>query len=356
MKEKISFIGVLVNLFLSIGKITIGTLSKSSSVLADGVHSGVDVFSSLINLFGIKAAQKPVDEKHPYGHYKIEVLTGLVITIIVLLTGVWIIYEAYQSFISPEQIVLSYFAFGVMIFSAVVNEIMARLKIRYGKEENSISLISDGVHSRVDVYTSVAILVGLIITPYWMYADSLFALLVGLYIIKESLSLGRDAIDSLLDVSAGKEIEEEIRSITEQNKVELSGLKTQKKGSVITANIEINLPENLNVKEATKISNNLKKELIERIENLQYVAIQIESHDFTDSYFNPVETINKLGLGKGFGWQRKGKFKSEIEKAEGRGPGGDCACSKCNYKEKHQRGVPCSEIKCPRCGTSLERK
>jgi len=266
------------------------------------------------------------------------------------------IYEAYKGFLNPEIVSISYLAIAVMLISAVLNEVTARLKIYYGKKENSISLLSDGVHDRVDVYASIAVLVGLIIMPYWIYIDSILALLIGLYILKESFSLGKEATDSLLDISAGEEIENQITQIAKKQNIKISEIKTQKKGSVVTANIEIKLSDKLNVAEATKISNTFKKQLIEKIEPLEYVAIQIQSHELETSYFEPKETISKLGLGKGFGWQRKGRMKDTIKQAKGAGPEGYCVCSKCGYKIKHKRGKPCSEIKCPKCKINLTRK
>jgi len=182
MKEKVAAISILVNTILAGGKITVGIFSNSAAILAEGVHSFMDILSSAISYIGIKISQKPSDQKHPYGHYKFEVLAGTIITLILLVTGVGIIYQAYQNFLDPEKIKISYLAFGVMIFSAVANEIMARIKIHFGKKENSISLLSDGVHSRVDVYISLAVLVGLFFTKYWIYSDSLLALLIGIYI------------------------------------------------------------------------------------------------------------------------------------------------------------------------------
>jgi len=356
MKEKIAGLSVFANIILAIGKISVGFLAGATSVFAEGIHSGMDVLSSGISLIGIKIAKKPVDKKHPYGHYKFEVLSGLIITLILLGTGLWIIYEAYQGFLSPSKLKLGYLALGIMLFSAIVNEVMARLKIHYGKKENSISLLSDGVHSRVDVWASIAVLIGLMLTKYWIYADALLALLIGLYIIKESFSLGKEATDSLLDVSAGEEIESQIKNIAQKQKIKISELKTQKKGSAITANIEIELSNKLNVEEATKISSKLRKNLINKIEALEYVAIQIKSHEITDTFFQPKEAISKIGFGKGFGWQRKGKFKDTIEEARGKGPGGYCICPKCGYKQKHERGIPCSTIKCPKCKINLIRE
>lgn len=349
MKEKIALVSILTNMLLSSGKIAVGFISHSAAVLSEGVHSLMDLFSSLISFLGIKISKKPADEKHPYGYYKFEVLSGGIITLILLVTGVWILYEAYQGFLNPSLIKIPVLAFGVMIFSALVNEIMARLKIHFGKKENSIALLSDGFHSRIDVFTSLAVFIGLFLTRYWIYTDSILAFLIGLYIIKESFSLGKEAADSLLDVSAGPEIEEKIKKIAKRQNVEIDSLKTQKKGSAITANLEISLPNNLKVEEATKISDDLREKLIKEIENLSYVAIQIKSHNVETGFYKPA-------FGHGYGWQRQGRFKGEVKEAIGRGPGGYCVCSKCGYRIPHQRGIPCSTLQCPNCKINLKRK
>jgi len=357
MKEKIAGIAVFANLLLAIGKLMVGSLAGATSIFAEGIHSAMDVLSSGIGFIGIKLAKKPVDKKHPYGHYKFEVLSGLIITIILFLTGAFIVYDSFREFQNPSPINIGYLALGIMIISAIVNEVMARLKINYGKKENSISLLSDGIHSRVDVYTSIAVLAGLLIVKFlgFIYADSLLAFLIGLYIIKESFSLGKEATDSLLDVSAGEEIEEKIKEIIKTENIEISDLRTQKKGAAVTANLEIKLSNKINVEEATKISNSLKEKLIKEINPLEYVAIQIKSHDFTDSYFKPKDFVSKI-TGEGFGWQRKGRFRDIIKEAQGKGLEGYCVCPKCNYKIKHERGVPCSTIKCPKCKINLTRE
>jgi len=349
MKEKVAIISILVNIILSIGKITAGIRANSAAVLAEGIHSLMDILSSAIGYLGIKIAKKPEDQRHPYGHYKFEVLAGFFITLILFGTGAGIIYEAYQKFLSPSLTKLSFTAFAVMLFSALVNEGMARLKIHYGKRENSVSLLSDGVHSRVDVLASLAVFGGLFLTRYWIYTDALLAFFIGLYIIKESFSLDREATDSLLDVSAGPEIEEKIRLIAKEQNIEIDSLKTQKKGSAITANLEITLPSNLKVEEATKISENLRKKLTEEIKSLSYISIQIKSHEIETGFYKPA-------FGQSFGWQKRGKFKGKIDEAIGGGPGGYCVCPKCGYKIAHQRGIPCSTLKCPSCNINLERK
>ena len=210
-------------------------------------------------------------------------------------------------------------------------------------------MLSDGAHSRVDVYASLAVFAGLFLTKYWIYTDSLLAFLIGAYIIKKSFSLGKEAVDSLLDVSAGKDVEERIKTIAKIQNIEISSLKTQKKGSAVTANLEIKLPSNLKVEEATKISDSLREKLIKAMENLQYVAIQITSHEVETGFYKPE-------FGRGFGWQKKGRFRGEAEGAKGGGPGGYCVCQKCGYKMIHERGIPCSTLECPKCKINLTRE
>ncbi|MFA5048144.1 MAG: cation diffusion facilitator family transporter [Patescibacteria group bacterium] len=348
MKERIATISILANMILAVSKITIGIFSNSAAILAAGLDSFADIFSSIVSFIGIKISGKPADEKHPYGHYKFEVLGGVIITLIIMATGIGIIYDAYKNFFQPTEININYLTFGVMIFSVLVNELMSRLKIYYGKKENSVSLLSDGTHSKIDVYTSLAILAGLFLSKYWVYADAVLALLMGAYIIKEAFVIGKEAIGSLLDVSAGSVAEEKIKSIAKGQNIEIDNLKTQKKGSIITANLEIRLPNNLNVEEASKISDKLRQQLVEKIDNLQYVVIQISSHSIETNFYKPE-------FGQGFGWQRKGKFTEKIKEATGQGPDGNCVCEKCGYKTPHQRGVPCSNLKCPHCNINLKR-
>jgi cation diffusion facilitator family transporter len=349
MKSRVSFISILTNILLTITKISVGFFSNSIAILASGVDSLADIISSTISHIGIKASQKPADKKHPYGHHKYEVLSGLIITLIIFVSGLGIIYKSVQNLLKPQQIDLSYLAFIVMAFSAIVNGIISKVKIYFGKKENSIALISDGFHSRIDFYASIIIFLGLFLTKYWLYADSFLSLLIAIYIIKESFSIGKQSIDSLLDVSAGNQVEEKIKSIANSQKVKISSLKTQKKGSVITANLEIELSNQLNVQEATSISNNFREKLMAEIENLSYVSIQIKSHELETNFYKP-----KFGIA--FSWQRKFKFKDEIKESQGKGPNGYCICSKCGYKIEHQKGSPCAKIFCPNCQSKLERQ
>lgn len=341
-KEKISIIAVIVNFILSLSKIVIGVISKSSAVIADGVHSGMDIISSVISYAGIKAAKKPVDKEHPYGHYKMEVVAGLIITFILLGTSLWIIYEAITGFFELKEPLITPLTLGVIAFSIVMNEIMARIKIKVGKKQESMALIADGQHSRADVLSSVGVFIGLFLTRYWVYFDSILALLIGGYVLVQSISLGKKTTDSLLDVSAGEEIESKIKDVAKKEKIELSDIKTQKLGYAVFAELKINLDPKLKVEEASTITKRLEGRIQQEIPSVKYTVIQIGSHEIK-------EELYKGAFGRKFGWRgRMG--------GSGLGPGGECVCTKCGATAPHQRGTPCMQMKCSRCGSMMTRK
>lgn len=351
MKEKVAFFSILVNVLLTLGKIIGGILSYSSILLAEGFHSLVDIVSSLISYWGLRIAQKPEDQKHPYGHYKFEVLAGFLIALILFSAGMGVLFESYEKIRQPSFIRLPFLAISVLFASSLINTLMAFWKVSVGKKENSLALISDGIHSRADTVASFAALGGIILNRYWPLVDPLFAALIGFYIIKEAFSLAKEAVDSLLDAAAPLEIETKIKEIVARQNIELLSLKTQKKGSVLTANLEISLPKNLSVEEATQISSQLKDSLVQEINNLVYVAIQIKSHDTDFNFYKP-----QLGMGRPFSWQRRGRFKAQNEEAQAKGPEGYCVCPSCGYKVPHQRGIPCSQMFCPQCQIPLKRE
>lgn len=343
-KSIISILAVIANVFLAIGKITIGFFSKSSSILADGINSATDVVASTISYIGIIASEKPADKEHPYGHGKAEVISGFIITIIIFVSGIIIIYDAIKGFFIQKELTINYLAFGIMAFSALTNLIMSQLKIHYGKKHNSYSLISDGLHSRIDLLVSLGILISLFFVEYYQNIDSIIALIVGIYILKESLSLGKQTTDALLGTHA-EEIEIEIKKQLKKQNINIIGIKTQRLGENVFAEISIKLPSKLKVEEASTLTKKIENQLISKIQHLSFVTIQIESHN--------------IGLGNYktlLGHQREFKHKKQTQERKGEGPGGYCICPKGDYKIKHKKGTPCSELKCPNHKINLIRE
>ena len=296
-QEKISLISTLVNFLLALFKLIIGLLINSVALIADAIHSGMDIFSSLVTFLGIKAAKKPVDQKHPYGYYRTESLAGLMVAILLGISGVWIIYEGGNRFLEMEPVVFSLWAIGLMVATIIINEIMARLKFHYGRKHESLSLVADAEHSRADVISSIGVLVSLVAVRYFIYADAIIAILIGLYILKETFSIGKEITDSLLDVS-NPELEIKIKEIVSGQKVEMADLKTRKIGGANFAELKIKLDPRLKLDRVSELAKSLKNQLLDKLSQLKYVVISVESHEIKEGTI-----VGQFGQRAGF---RKG--------------------------------------------------
>ncbi len=275
-KEKITIISVLANLVLALLKAGLGSAIKSSALVAEGLHSGIDVVSSVIVFLGIKVAKREPTKKHPYGWARAEVLAGLGVTVFLGLAGIGIIREAIEKILSNEHAAtITLFPLLLMLIAVITNEVLARFKIKVGKEQESLALVADGKHSRVDVLSSGAVLIGLVLTRFFPIADSLTAFGVGIYILYETFILGKEISENLLDV-ADLEVEEQIYEIAKKQQVNLVSLKTRKIGALTFAELVISLPTEVQIGRADDLVTELQQELITKISRLEYVVVQIK--------------------------------------------------------------------------------
>jgi len=280
--QTVSLISTFLNASLGVLKVIFGIFSNSIALIADGVHSSLDVISSFVTFLGLRTAKKPVDEKHPYGYFRAESLAGFFVTFLLAITGIWIIAEAIKRFLGENPAVFSLRAIFVIIICIVLQEIMARLKFLYGRKFQSIALIADAKHSRADVLSSIGVLIGLFLIKYFNLADAIVALGIGGYILFETVLIGKEITDSLLDV-ANKETEERVRKICASHKIEIADLKTRKIGAYNFAELKIKLPSKLKVEEVGEITKNLEEKLLKNVPELKYVVISIEPYDMKRS-------------------------------------------------------------------------
>jgi cation diffusion facilitator family transporter len=303
-KEKASIISIIVNVFLSIGKVFAGIISGSAALLADGIHSGLDVLSSVVAYIGIKISSKEKDEKHPYGFYIAETLSGLGVAVLLVVSAIWIIFEGVGQLTQVKPVDLGVIGFAVVVVSIVANEIMARYKFRVGRNTDSLALVADGQHSRADAISSVGVLIGLVLVSFFPIADGLLAVIIGLYILYESWGIGRETIDQLIGVKDEKG-EEKIKEITKQKNIEVFDIKTRKIGSAVFAELSIKLDPELKMEETDKIVKEIQSELLQQIPSLDRVIIQVESHEYTQGVIRPQ-------FGKPIKWRRRWELAKEL--------------------------------------------
>ncbi len=218
----------LSSVFAAIGlttfKIIVGVLTGSLGILAEAAHSALDLVAALVTFVAVRLSGKPADEDHRYGHGKIENLSALFETVLLLLTAVWIIYEAIQRlFFKPVEVEVSFWAFLVMAVSIVIDYSRSRILYRAAKAHNSQALEADALHFSTDIWSSSVVILGLVFlsvgkaVPSLSFldkADAIAASVVALIVIYVSLELGMRTIHGLLD-TAPKGLAEKIQAAVE---------------------------------------------------------------------------------------------------------------------------------------------
>jgi len=197
---RVAKISALFNLTFSALKGIAGVSVGSVALVADALHSLVDVLGSVFVWIGLKIAEKPADTEHPYGHYKAESLAELSVGLIIIFTSILILKEAVETLISQNYPSFEYYAAVVAALSAGGNEVLARYKISAGRKTKSSALVAEGKHSRADVFGSIAVLLGLFFVEfgYW-WADSIIAVLISFLIIQMGAGIVKNSIGVLMD-------------------------------------------------------------------------------------------------------------------------------------------------------------
>jgi cation diffusion facilitator family transporter len=205
----------LSSVFAAIGlttfKLIVGLLTNSLGILAEAAHSGLDLVAAAMTFFAVQVSDKPADMEHPFGHGKIENLSALFETLLLLATSGWIIYEAVQRlFFVTAKVEASIWSFIVMGTSIFIDFTRSRILYRAARKYKSQALEADALHFSTDIWSSSVVIVGLIgltLARYipgldWMHkADSIAALIVAIIVIYISGELGWRTISALLDTA-----------------------------------------------------------------------------------------------------------------------------------------------------------
>ncbi|RPI34932.1 MAG: cation transporter [Chloroflexota bacterium] len=205
-------------------KIIVGLLTNSLGILAEAAHSGLDLVAALVTFLAVRISGKPPDQEHNYGHGKIENLSALFETFLLLLTCVWIIYESIRRLLFDDvEVDASIWAFLVMAVSIAIDYSRSRVLFKAARKYNSQALEADALHFSTDIWSSSVVIAGLIGVrlvaffpglAFLRKADALAALLVALIVLYVSYQLGRRTVQALLDQSP-KGLGERVKTVVE---------------------------------------------------------------------------------------------------------------------------------------------
>lgn len=192
-------VGIVCNVLLFVGKLLAGTLCGSVSVTADAVNNLSDASSSLVTLLGFRLAARPADEKHPYGHARMEYLSGLAVAVMILVIGVELVKSSVQKILHPETVEFSVLTAAVLTGSILLKLWMALFDRRLGKKISSAALIAAAADSRSDVIATGAVLLACVIGRLTgLMIDGWAGLLVALFILWSGVGVVKDTVDPLL--------------------------------------------------------------------------------------------------------------------------------------------------------------
>lgn len=317
MNPKIlALLSTLINLILLALKLIAGFFTHSIALIAEALHSGLDVVSSFITFLGIKTAEKPADERHPYGYERYEGVASLMVVFLLFITAGWILYEGISALIQKDSIAeFSIWGIAIMATSVVINEILARAKFKIGNINSSIALVADAEHSRADVVSSLAVLLGLVLIKFYPPADKILAILVALYIFYEAYELSRESIDSLVD-KANPEVEQKIKKILTESQIETERIKTRRVGASNFAEISLLFDPRAKADEISQKTESIENILVNKIPELSQVSINVKSHDIKRQITRPRFFGGKFRFGRGIQpiGPKKPKDKNKIKR------------------------------------------
>lgn len=274
--KKAAMVGIVGNSFLTIFNIIVGIFSGSYALIAEGAHTLSDVATSIIAFIGFKLASKPADHDHPLGHGRAEAISGLVIVIFLAVVAYEIISGAIKKLVFAQVSTVPSYLAGVMaVIGILTNIAMSQKIISIGKDINSPAIIADGKHQRVDLLSSLAIVIGVIIAHLgFTKIDSIIGLCIGCLVLKTAYEVGRDNIDNIMGKVPSDELIKEIEKVGDSvdGAIEIHDIRVNFFGSYATVTCHVSVDPNLSIVEAHKITHEVQNKIENNIEIIHGVT------------------------------------------------------------------------------------
>ncbi|MHB1660521.1 MAG: cation diffusion facilitator family transporter [bacterium] len=261
----VSYVGIAVNLILTVAKFYVGIVGNSEALVADGFNSLSDIFAGLVVYASFKISSKPQDKEHPYGHAKAEMIATFMVSLILILFGFFIIADSvfkiyFHIFEKPAIDTLI-----VALATIVIKEILYKWTLRWGKLLKSTGLIATAYDHRSDVIVSAAVVIGILfaIKGYY-YMDPIAGIVVSFFIFRLAVKLIRESIGNLMDESPPGFVVDKIKNviISVKGVEKITDIKVRKSGPYLYIDVEIEINQNMTVKMSHDIAENVKSSLM----------------------------------------------------------------------------------------------
>jgi cation diffusion facilitator family transporter len=263
-KNRVALISIFAAIFLVGIKLVVGVATGSLGILSEAAHSALDFTAAIITYLAVRISGRPADSEHHYGHGKVESLSALAETLLLLVTCFWIIYEACRRmFFHAVKVEVTPYSFIVIAVAIIVDYQRSRILLGTAKKYHSQALEADALHFSTDIYSSLVVIVGLIFTKIgFPVGDSIAALGVAFLVTLASWRLGKRTVDILLD-RAPEGLKQEIQKMVEkvEGVSECSRLRIRRAGPQVFVDMNISLDKNTSLEKAHDIAGEVERKV-----------------------------------------------------------------------------------------------
>ena len=283
-KKKVAVSSIVAAVFLTSFKFIVGIITGSLGLLSEALHSCLDLLATVVTYFSVRFSDKPADKQHHFGHGKMENMSALIQTILLLITCGWIIYEAFHRLTTKEvEIEVTIWSYSVVIVSIIVDISRSRALYRVAKKYNSQALEADALHFSSDIWSSLAVLTGLLCVDLFGFhaADPIAALIVAVIVLSVCYRLGKKAIDILLDKAPAQSYEYVINILDNHSEIkQYHNLKLRTAGTDTFVSFNIHLDPEMSFSDVHKFCDHLEKDIQDKIPRCEvYIHAEPENPD-----------------------------------------------------------------------------
>lgn len=269
------------NLLVAFLKISLGLIMRSNSMTADGIHSLTDGSSNIVGLIGIYFASKPVDNEHPYGHKKYEMIAGMFIAVMLLLVGLKVMVEGITRLIYPVEPNITLPFILILIFTIVINIMVSTYENKKGHKLNSQILISDSIHTKSDILVSIGVLVTLLSIKLGLPSiiDSIASFVIAGLIFYSAYEIFKDNSNILIDTAIAdteqiSQIAKSFESIKDIHNIRSRGTKND-----MYIDMHVMTEPELSVEESHELVHQLEMKIKNEINENAQVIVHVEPYE-----------------------------------------------------------------------------
>ena len=276
--KKAATVAIVSNCFLTVLNITVGLMSGSYALVSEGAHTLSDVATSVIAYAGFKIGQKPADDEHPLGHGRAEAISGLIIVLFLTMVAYEIMSGAVDKLLHPSLITTpDIYAALMAIFGIFTNYAISEYIINIGREIKSPAIVADGKHQKTDIFSSIAVLVGVVVSNMgYPILDPIIGLIIGILILKTAYEIGKENIDNIMGKVPDEKFINKIINIANKSSPYVQNahnVKVDYLGSYATVTLHIEMDGNLTLDESHKIVHIVQNNIIEKVPEVKYVIV-----------------------------------------------------------------------------------